>query len=339
MLSKGSIISGDAGHNAYPDTGAIGIRIEDNCTKDVWKAIMLKLNDLGYLVKDCTPWDQKFTSVNGSLGYRVKEANSSGSALHLCIHFNIGGGTGVEAWISGRGGQAEVYANEICSEMNKIGYYNRGVKVGNLFIPKYTSMPCVLVECAFLDSKEDMNRYNVNSIANAIVKAVTGSTSNANYDPSGSNPSTPTSPSTPGDSGNTNNYTPNARVRYDWLYVRDAKGEIIPNRRVDIGDKIKVLDVSYSRQLAYIIYPTPTGSRYAYVKVGGWIQYLNPYNATILQDLDVYSNANGSVIGRVFKDEKVTILEEQDSWLNIVYTTDKGEFTKSGWVKKELVKY
>ena len=179
-LEKGTLISGDAGHNSPPDIGANGYRQEDNLTKEVWNLVQAKLKDLEYVVADCTPWGTTFNSVNGSLSYRVKVANNSGSKLHLCIHFNAGGGTGVECWAI-QGGKSEQYGNKICEEIsNALGIRNRGVKDGSgLYIPKYTSMPCVLIECSFVDSKEDMDKYNDEKIADAIVKAITGNSSSA----------------------------------------------------------------------------------------------------------------------------------------------------------------
>ena len=40
-------------------------------------------------------------------------------------------------------------------------------------------MPAMLIECCFIDSNEDMNRYNAEDIANAIVKGLVGETSAA----------------------------------------------------------------------------------------------------------------------------------------------------------------
>ncbi|MBC8061332.1 MAG: peptidoglycan-binding protein [Clostridiaceae bacterium] len=37
-----------------------------------------------------------------------------------------------------------------------------------------TNMACVLVECSFVDSKSDMDRYNSSDFATAIIKAITG---------------------------------------------------------------------------------------------------------------------------------------------------------------------
>ena len=47
------------------------------------------------------------------------------------------------------------------------------------YIPKYTSMPCVLIECSFVDSQNDMDKYSGEKIANAIVKAITDNNSSA----------------------------------------------------------------------------------------------------------------------------------------------------------------
>lgn len=175
-ISKDSIVSCDAGHNIYPDVGSIGYRYEDECTKEVCYELIEKLKLMGYKVKDCTPWGKSFTSVGESLAYRVRLTNESNSSIHLCIHFNSSRGRdrgrGVECWVSELGGRAENFAKQICSEISKLGYYNRGVKYGELYILKYTKMPSVLIECAFVDSKNDMERYNAEQIAEAIIRAI-----------------------------------------------------------------------------------------------------------------------------------------------------------------------
>lgn len=167
------ILSFDAGHNCTPDTGATGIRQEDALTKEVVGLIIPKLRALGHNAVDCTPYGQVFNNVGESLQFRCDKANASGSELHGCIHFNCGGGKGVEVYaVSAKGRE---YAKKICDEMELLGYTNRGVKDGShLYVVNRTNMPCVLVECSFVDSIEDMNRYNANDIASAIVKAITG---------------------------------------------------------------------------------------------------------------------------------------------------------------------
>ena len=163
----------DAGHNCIPDKGATGIRQEDVLTKEVVKKIVEKIKALGFTITDCTPYGEIFQSVGASLEYRCEKANSSNSQLHLCIHFNSGGGEGVEVYAISQAGKA--YAAKICDEIAALGYGNRGVKEGNhLYVINRTNMPCCLVECSFVDSQDDMNRYNADQIASAIVKAVIG---------------------------------------------------------------------------------------------------------------------------------------------------------------------
>ncbi|MGH4138373.1 N-acetylmuramoyl-L-alanine amidase [Clostridium sp.] len=172
-------ISIDAGHNCTPDSGAIGIRREDTLNKEVVGKIIQKLKNTTIKIVDCTPYGQVFSNVGQSLQYRSNKANASNSDLHLCIHFNAGGGEGVECYAISP--IAKNYATKICNEIASIGYKNRGVKDGAyLFIVKNTRMPCILVECAFIDSKNDMSRYNADSIANAIIKAVVGITISGN---------------------------------------------------------------------------------------------------------------------------------------------------------------
>ncbi|MBU3191610.1 N-acetylmuramoyl-L-alanine amidase [Clostridium bowmanii] len=166
-------ISIDAGHNCIPDGGAIGIKREDSVTKEVVGKIIQKLQNTTTKIVDCTPYGQVFSNVGQSLQYRCNKANQSNSDLHLCIHFNAGGGEGVECYVISQ--TAKNYAAKICNEIASLGYKNRGVKDGtHLFVVKNTRMPCVLVECAFIDSKKDMTMYNADLIANAIIKAVVG---------------------------------------------------------------------------------------------------------------------------------------------------------------------
>ena len=320
FLNIGDLISGDAGHNCSPDIGANGYKVEDNLTKEVWLLIKEKLNSKGYLTKDCTPWNVKLNSVNESLSFRVKEANNSGAKLHLCIHFNAGGGTGVECFISGTKDIEKEVATNICNKISNLGYANRGVKTANLYVPKYTSMPCVLVECSFVDSKQDMDKYNANDIAEAIVAAITNSAVSQ-------------SACLQSDVETSFSYSTNAIVQGDFLYVRDSMGAIIPGKQIDIGDNITVLYVDHETQLALAQYPTPTGTRTGYVTNSvNCIKYYfqNQYSNGSTSEL-VYDES-GNPIGSLDPFEKATPLGRKNGKLNIVYNTSKGENSKSGYV-------
>lgn len=154
-------ISGDAGHNCSPDTGAVGYKKEDVLTKEVWTLVQSKLKSIGIETVDCTPYNKTFSTVTQSLSYRVSRANASNSNLHLCIHFNAGGGHGVECYIVGRGGKAETYAKNICKEISNLGYTNRGVKVSNLYVPKYTLIQYI--------SNNKINSAYVTNATNCII--------------------------------------------------------------------------------------------------------------------------------------------------------------------------
>ncbi|WP_055667916.1 N-acetylmuramoyl-L-alanine amidase [Desnuesiella massiliensis] len=168
----------DAGHNCYPDSGAVGLLDENICTKETVQYLIKHLKSLGHEAYDITPYGMKFNSVNESLAYRVKKVNEINSDLHLCIHYNKCNNQayGTECWIGGgTGGKSEQFAINICREVSSsLGTYNRGIKVGNLYIPKYTNMPCVLVEGLFIDNVNDVKKYDANNIAKAIIKAITG---------------------------------------------------------------------------------------------------------------------------------------------------------------------
>lgn len=114
------------------------------------------------------------TTVLESLGYRTNIANNAGVDLFIEIHFNAGGGTGTETYVSGLGGQAEKYGRNIVNSIAELGFQNRGLKTGNFYVLKNTVAPAVLIECCFVDSKSDYERYNADKMAQKIVKGIIG---------------------------------------------------------------------------------------------------------------------------------------------------------------------
>ncbi len=98
-----------------------------------------------------------------TLSGKIKMANDFGADLALDIHNNAGGGDGAEVYHTYLGGKGKTLAKNILAEIVKLGQYNRGAKVlknsrgvdGYLFI-RNTTMPAVIVECAFLDNKNDI---------------------------------------------------------------------------------------------------------------------------------------------------------------------------------------
>ncbi|GCD11842.1 N-acetylmuramoyl-L-alanine amidase [Clostridium tagluense] len=166
----------DIGHNCPPvDTGAVGIRKEDELNKQVGDRVIEKLKALKYEVVDCTP---SFASnLGNSLYKRVNKANEEKVDVYVSIHFNSGGGRGTEVFAISKEGKD--IAKRVVDAIATLDYVNRGVKDGSwLYVLKNTKMPAILVEGGFVDSKEDMQRFNAEKTANAIVKGLTGSTVN-----------------------------------------------------------------------------------------------------------------------------------------------------------------
>lgn len=160
----------DMGHNNEFDIGASGYKNEDNLTRDVGEKVIRKLTDLGYEVVNCTP--QSAVSLNNSLFRRVKAANDNNVDVFVSIHFNAGGGTGTEVYADSAEGIK--IGERVISEISALGYHNRGVKDGNsLYVIRNTKAPAILVECAFVDSKNDMDIFNSESMVSAIVKGLT----------------------------------------------------------------------------------------------------------------------------------------------------------------------
>ena len=94
---------------------------------------------------------------------KVNECNAFNPKLALDIHNNAGGGDGAEVFHHHGGGTGKTLANNILAEVVKIGQNSRGAKIKKnssgkdafVFI-RNTVAPAVIVECAFLDNKKDL---------------------------------------------------------------------------------------------------------------------------------------------------------------------------------------
>ena len=100
--------------------------------------------------------------VNESVNAKVKECNAFNPNLAADIHLNAGGGDGAEVYHSINGGTGKELANNILIEVKAIGQNSRGAKTlkgsrGDYYgFIRDTNCPAVIVECAFLDNKKDV---------------------------------------------------------------------------------------------------------------------------------------------------------------------------------------
>lgn len=95
------------------------------------------------------------------LSVRIKECNAFNPDLAGDIHINAGGGDGVEVFHHCGGGISKNLANYILEEIVAIGQNSRGAKTKTNASGKdyfgfirETKAPAVIVECAFIDSKD-----------------------------------------------------------------------------------------------------------------------------------------------------------------------------------------
>ena len=162
----------DIGHNSRYDTGAVGIRAEDITNKEVGTRVMAKLINLGYNVVDCSPTNA--TSLTNSLQQRCDAANAANADYYVAIHFNMynGAASGSEVFIGSD--RIRTKAQQVLNNIVSLGYIDRGILDNSrgLYVLSYTNMPAMLIECSFLDSVSDMNRYDADAFADAIVNGL-----------------------------------------------------------------------------------------------------------------------------------------------------------------------
>ena len=172
-----------AGHN--PDgkkaCGAVGLIKESTEARKVKNLVIKYLKAQGHTVYDCTVNDG--TSASNVLTKIVSKCNAHKVDLDVSIHFNSGASdkkgndktTGTEVLIYSQTSKAKDEATRICKEIAKLGFKNRGVKIRDeLFVLRKTNSPALLIECCFVDDKDDVELYNADKMAKAIVKGITG---------------------------------------------------------------------------------------------------------------------------------------------------------------------
>lgn len=164
----------NAGHTLYgKGTGAVGNINESIETRKVVALVKQHLQDKGHEVIVVNV--DKAATQTAYLREVVQKSNAyKGVDLFVSIHFNAGGGHGVECY--SWKGEKTPQAVGICAELSALGFRNRGVKNGsNLYVVRNTYMPATLVEVCFVDSKNDCALYKklgVNEIAKAITRGI-----------------------------------------------------------------------------------------------------------------------------------------------------------------------
>lgn len=172
-----------AGHN--PDgkvaCGAIGFIKESTEARRVKNEVVSQLRQLGHTVYDCTC--ENGSNQSNVLTEIVNACNKHDVDLDVSIHFNSGSGdsvgngktTGTEVYVYSPSSKAKPYAEKVCTAISNLGFRDRGVKYStSLYVLRKTNSPSMLVECCFVDDKDDAQLYDFQKMAGAIVYGITG---------------------------------------------------------------------------------------------------------------------------------------------------------------------
>lgn len=172
-----------AGHNPAGKIacGAVGLLNESIENRKVKDEVIAQLQALGHTAYDCT--ENNGSGQSDVLKKIVAKCNAHDVDLDISIHFNSGAKdkegnkktTGVEVFVFSASSEAKTYAERVCAEISALGFRNRGVKYStSLYVLKHTKAPAMLIECCFVDDKDDAELYDYRKMASAIVKGITG---------------------------------------------------------------------------------------------------------------------------------------------------------------------
>ena len=175
------IINVHAGHNPSGKVacGAVGLIDESKEARRVVEYLIKYLRKYGHTVFDCTC--NNGTSKMNVLKRIVTKCNSRNADLDISIHFNSGAcdkkgnkkTTGTEVYVYRKNSKALPYAKRIVNNIAGLGFTNRGAKYNNSFYYlKHTKCPALLIECCFVDDKDDVDKYNPKTMAKAIADGV-----------------------------------------------------------------------------------------------------------------------------------------------------------------------
>lgn len=139
------------------DPGAVGYETERKLNVKVSNY----MNDYLLANYDC----ETRVYSNDSLNAVCNDANKWGADLFVSPHFNAGGGDGFEALVYNqkRVELGKIFAKHVEAIGQNLRLYGAapGVKIRtNLHVLKYTNMPAVLLEGAFVDNKKDIADWN-----------------------------------------------------------------------------------------------------------------------------------------------------------------------------------
>lgn len=166
-----------AGHSLVC-RGAKAMLDEVDEDRKVKRKVVELLRAEGHTVYDCT--DDIGTTQSANLSNIVKKCNAHTVDLDISIHLNSGRNDYAG---DGKTGGVEVYGyntavrdvgQRICQKVSgALGITNRGFKISTSFyVLRKTKAKALLIECCFVDDRDDALRWNTDKCATAIVEGI-----------------------------------------------------------------------------------------------------------------------------------------------------------------------
>ena len=192
------------GHNSIVP-GANKYLNEVTEDRSVKNKVISYLKAAGHTVYDCT--DDSGTTQGANLSNIVSKCNAHIVDLDISIHLNAGGGTGTEVLYYPESAEGQTMAAKVSAKIaSAFGWKDRGAKGrSDLYVLKNTKAVAILVECCFVDSQSDAQKWDADKCAKAIAEAVTGKAVSAGSSSGASGASKPSS-SGSGSTGGTSYY-------------------------------------------------------------------------------------------------------------------------------------
>jgi len=173
----------DAGHGG-PDRGARAndpYCEEKKITLSTAKLVKKYLVQLGYRVAMTRESD-----ANISLARRVEIASQADADLFVSVHFNSTRSekvSGIEVFFSEYSTSQEATASRapssrklanliLTSLIGRTGAISRGIKRGNFYVIRETSMPAVLVEGGFISNQEERALLRTKEFQDKIARGI-----------------------------------------------------------------------------------------------------------------------------------------------------------------------
>ncbi|GEM01335.1 N-acetylmuramoyl-L-alanine amidase [Halolactibacillus halophilus] len=159
----------DPGHGG-DDPGACFKALKE---KNLTLAIALRIRDQLASQKEVIIKLSRHTDETCSLSKRVKLAEGFKADLYVSIHINAGGGSGFESFRYLKTGKDTVELHQLFHRtmIETLQVTNRGLKRGDFYVLRQTSMAAVLTESLFIDHPSDYENLMKPSMIDRIVKA------------------------------------------------------------------------------------------------------------------------------------------------------------------------